>query len=466
MSKLLWPMPMPIVVLSGKNESGKTLFATTANPIPSRTCVYDLEHSSTTYRIPGLVRVDVPDELRSKYGSNHRPVDLFQWMQADVRERVKPGLFDAVVIDPVSGELETGLADWVRANPKSFGATPTQYEQMSGLMWGHAKAYYKTWLSEIAACAQTLFLIVHMGREWSGKTPTGRLKAKGLETLHELASLYLELNRDVGPDGAKPQKPWANVKKSRLAHVVHVKKSEDDDGEWIPQAVLPPRLPEATPQWIRHFMTTPIDYDKLSKEYLAVPEHQSDEDKQHVRLQIAEAEAESARDRLALASAAVENRAAQAAQIQAASLAQAALMNARASEPAPAKVTAPISVPAFVLPPGSTVAPLTVASQPAPVPEPAPVQQTAAARDLPGMQPVLPGKLTVSMAATLEAFRGHLFTKGMDRPTWDGILAKRGAAGIDELTPPAALELIGKLQNILKAQGVPLEVDADGTLKS
>lgn len=499
--KKLWPMPLPIVLLSGKNESGKTLLATTANSDPTRTCVYDLEHSSTTYNIPGLVRINVSDELRKIHNGAHKPVDLFLWLLNDTRSRVTPGKFDVVVIDPVSGELETGLADWVRANPKNFGATALQYEQMSGIMWGHAKAYYKTWLSEIASCTQTLFLIVHMGREWSGKSPTGRMKAKGLETLHELASLSLEMNRDPGPDGRKPEKPSARVVKSRLANIVHVKKNDEDDGEWVPQAVMPPRMPVATAGEIRRFMKTPIDYDKLSKEYLAVEEQPSEEEKANVRLQIAEAEASSARDRLALANAATENRAAQAQQLIAAAQLAAQRTNAAAAEqsvpplassPVPgggsrATTTAPEPTPPAA-PAGSTVSAAARAEAAASLaavgatPPPPPsagvlggtqsaagaalVEQAVAAGELPGMRPVAPGKLTVSMSATLEAFRGMLFEKKMDQATWDGILAKRGATKINDLTPAAAIELIGRLRNVLAQQGVPVEVGADHGIKS
>lgn len=417
----LFPLPLPVIVVTGKHQAGKTLFGLTINPDPKTTCIYDLELSSVTYSIPGLERVTIPEVMRNlmRQQGGYKPIELYKWWVSDVRERVKPGRYRVVVIDPIS-ELEDGITEFVRANPELFGATAVQYQKMQGIMWGHVKALYKQILTELAACCETLVIIVHMGKEWSGggadAKPTGRLKPKGKETLFEVASLYLEMQRNLLPNGSLPEKPSAVVHKSRLAHMVYDEKA----GDWQTKAILPPRLAEATPRAIRAYIEKPADYSHLRKSELIDIEKPTEEDILNQKLALAEAEKEAARDRLIYAEKMEAMRQAAAAQLNA----QSAQQNAQAAQSLQQQAAAasPPSVPA-VLP-----------------------------ADPPGHDaPVAPGRLLASQLETLAAFRKILAEMGMDDATWGKILAKRQVSTAAELTGSQATELIGKLQQQIAA---------------
>jgi hypothetical protein len=276
---------IPVLGVTGEYASGKTLLISSIDP--EHTCIIDLEESSATYGgIPFAKRHDLQDMLVGGKGTP-KPVDIFIWFR-DLVEKIKPGEYTVLAVDPIN-DLEQGLVDWVAANPKEFGRSAGQYERAGGILWGDVKAYWKRLLMQIAAKVKTFAFATHMGFVWSGSSPTTRRKAKGKDTLFELASMYLQVERKPDANGKMPDVPTAIVLKSRLA-VTHMV-----EGEVIHKPILPPRLKQATPKAIRDYIANPPDYTKLKAHEKAVPETLSDDEKLLLKSEIAANEAESER---------------------------------------------------------------------------------------------------------------------------------------------------------------------------
>lgn len=258
----LWPQPIEVLGLTGEFASGKTLFGLTIAPGQS-TLVYDMEKSSATYQSLGFERVDVPTEMLRSYPNGYKPIDTFNWWLAHVKS-IPAGKYRVIMLDPVS-EVESGLADYVKANPSKFGRTAAQYVKMSGLMWGDCKDLWKSILADLASRCETFAFTSHMTNIWRDDKPTGKRKAKGKETLMELATLYLNMERKANGKGELPAKPAAVVLKSRLSTI----KFDPGTGDTTIVPTLPPRLPIATPFTIRQYMAAPPDYSKLTPEECA-----------------------------------------------------------------------------------------------------------------------------------------------------------------------------------------------------
>lgn len=280
LSKKLWPMPLTLIGGSGKHESGKTLFGLSICPGP-QTLVYDYEDSSAPYQEAiGFDRVDVPGVMVANTGKVDAEATFIWWRDHVLAQ--PPGKYRVIVIDPVT-DLENGLTQWVRKHPQEFGYTPSQFSRMEGIMWECVKTFWKSLLLQISKRVECLYFVAHTKREWVGNTPTPNLLPKGKQTLFELASLYLFFDRSpVG--GVKPQKPAANVLKSRVV------KSEVKDGEVVFRVVLPPRLPVATPTAIREYMLAPADYEKLKPEEKWVEQKVTESDMLAMRSALAETE--------------------------------------------------------------------------------------------------------------------------------------------------------------------------------
>jgi hypothetical protein len=243
----LWPKPLTLIGGSGKHESGKTLFGLSICPGP-QTLVYDFEDSSKPYVDQiGFEMIDVPDLMIKKYNRIAQE-ETFCWWRDHILSQ-PTGKHRVLMVDPIS-DIEAGLKMWVQKRPQDFGYTSNQFARMEGVLWECVKAYWKSLLLQIANRVETFYFVAHTKREWVGNTPTPNLLPRGKQTLFELSSLYLFFDR-TPVDGRKPQKPAANVLKSRVVEAKIV------NGELVATAVLPPRLPEATPQAIRHYMLHP-----------------------------------------------------------------------------------------------------------------------------------------------------------------------------------------------------------------
>ncbi len=279
-----WVAPIPIIGLTGKHASGKTLFGLMIDPV--NTLAFDFEKSSACYASLGFTRVDCIDEMSKRHAKGYKPVDLWVWWREYIR--TIPALkYSVIMLDPIS-ELESGLADWVKANPKEFGKTPAQYAKAGGLYWADVKEYWKQVLSELAAKCYTLVCVAHMKQIWAGEKPTGKQIPKGKETIHELASLYLEMERIPNAKGEYPAEPSAKVLKGRL-----MSSTIDPETKRLKVVpAMPPRIHPGTPDRIREYQRTPPDYGQLKASERAPDVALTEDERLSLRLQVAETEKE------------------------------------------------------------------------------------------------------------------------------------------------------------------------------
>jgi hypothetical protein len=284
----LFPIPLPVIGVSGEFASGKTLFLLTIDPGP-RTRVYDLEKSSQTYQSLGFDRVDVYRELLKAHPNGYRSSALWEWWRDDVLG-IEPGRFTVIAIDTVT-PIEDSLGDWVIENAAKFNATRKQFFTSagtpSGLFWGVVKSVWERTLNDLAARCECFAFAAHMSTVYANNQPTMKRKAKGKLTLTQLASLYLEMDRKPDARGARPAVPSARVVKDRVVHT----RIDPETGKVQIVPVLPPRLPEATPDAVRAYMLRPADFADLKPEELAPEEHLTDDDRAELRARTAEAQA-------------------------------------------------------------------------------------------------------------------------------------------------------------------------------
>ncbi len=427
--KLLWDMPIKVIVISGPLGSGKTLGGLTI--APRETCDWDFEDSAAIYEKSMQLkrRVSMGTEMLRRHPQGHRPIELYDYWLADMRA-IKPNQFRVLMIDPIS-EIENGIADWVRANPKHFGVTALQYEKMAGLFWQHVKNLWKAHIMEMSAKCETVVLVSHMKNEWEGKSTTGRKIPKGLDTLEEMASLFVILDRSPNKQTAViPDKPRAIVKKSRLASMHY----DHETGNIEPKPILPPRLDVFTPAEIRRYIAKDgLDYSKLAKKEQIDVEVLSEDEKLQMRAEIAVREAESAQARLALEE--VQIRAAQSHRENAQFAAAQDLKNRTAAEhggSVPLKDVLPTM-------PEDAPAPA-VQSAPNPPVQAAPTQ-TAPSSPVTGERP------TDAQMAEIKRLKEAL---APIYPTerYKASLASRGVQSALQLTPAQADEFIGKLKKL------------------
>jgi len=289
----LFPKPIPIIGVTGDHESGKSVFCLTVCRGP-QTLVYDMEQSSASYDDFGHHRVNVLAEMHRTHPNGYKPVDLFNWWLKHVRS-LEAGKYRVIVIDPVT-DLDSGLKDWVSANPQAFGHTAQQYAKMSGIMWGDIKTYLKSIMADLSVRCETLAYTSHLGSEFEDNKPTGRMKPKGMSTFRELASLYLWLYRKPDAKGNKPNEPTARVLKSRLMAT-----SFSGDGKFVMRQVLPPVMPVCTPDTIRDAFASPAGGREIDDIERHVEETLSDEDRLRLEVAKAEAERDAVQGKLALA---------------------------------------------------------------------------------------------------------------------------------------------------------------------
>ncbi len=257
-AEYIWPGGIKIEVLgvTGEYAAGKTLFLLTIDP--TNTLLFDFEKSAGTYEGLGFRRIDVPEVMGRKFPDGYKPIDTFRlWLTAI--ESIEPGKHSVIAVDTI-GDIETGLADYVKSKHSDYGfKTAAAFEAMGGVFWGNVKSFWKQVLAGLATKCQTFAFTSHLRQKWVGGAPTTKREPTGKATLFELTSLYLWLERPTDKHGKQPDKPSANVLKSRLADT----RINPDTGEPEVIPTLPPRLPVATPAAIRKYILTPPDYAKL-----------------------------------------------------------------------------------------------------------------------------------------------------------------------------------------------------------
>jgi len=301
MTKDLWkPYKIPVVVLAGETGSGKTLWGLTADPdvlnfdVPPPVITWDTEGSSESYEGHlNFKRIDMVKRCVEAYGADYNPEKMFLAFKEDITALV-PGKYSVAMIDTAS-EIEAGHADFIRTHPGECGYTAIQFAKAAPLMWGAVKADYKKLMMALASKVETLVINVHMRDEFKGGRPTNKRKPKGKDTLMEIASLYMVLDRSA-PAGKKdpPMVPSGITNpptgKTRIVGVINGKV----------QQLLPPYLKNASPDGIRHYLSAPPDFTSLAPSERAKPiQVMTDDDRLELRSLIAADEAARANAELA-----------------------------------------------------------------------------------------------------------------------------------------------------------------------
>lgn len=435
MTTPLFHMPLPVIVLSGPHGSGKTVFGLTI--CPEETYYIDLEQSAATYavQLPIKKRIVMAEEMskrfpRDKHPNGWKPIDLYLWWREKI-DAIKPGEYRVLMTDPISA-VEDGMADWVYANAKLFGATQAQYDKMSGIKWGHMKNLYNQLINDLTAKVEVVVFVVHMKQEFAGSSPTGKRIPKGKETLDEMASLYLIMDRSKDKmTGLAPEEPRALVRKDRL----NVMKKDPVTGRWRPTPILPPHLPVATPDSINAYMARGgLDYAKLNPNEQVPQEVLTDAERLALELEITNKnlEIEKAKAESNLAMERVKTMRAE------------ALARAKAESSTSTHPSAPVA---------STPAPTSASAAPTPD---RPVMPASAAPSVP-VTPSAPAangsskpdRVRPELAARIETARNKLSAEGMTDDVFLGILRKRNVEKIADLTQEQAVVLVERLEGLI-----------------
>lgn len=287
----LWPrgIQIPYIGVSGEYQSGKSMFAALIDPL--RTIYYDFEKSVVCYAALGFAHIDFPALMLAKFPQGrYRPIDTFMAWRDHLAKQER-GKYRVMVLDDIS-TLETGLVEYVRKNPAEFGYSTAQFAKSEALTWGAAKNCWKQTL--LTAGVECCVMVAHTRQVFAGGMPVkGKREAKGLDTIMELCTLYLHLDRAPDAQGRVPEAPNAVLTKNRL--VVFV----PEGNGVVPKPALPPRITGCTPEKIRWYINNPPNYAKLAKDQLVVEKEMSADERLLVESQIAEANARAAEAQLA-----------------------------------------------------------------------------------------------------------------------------------------------------------------------
>jgi hypothetical protein len=273
--KLWAPYDIPIVCIAGEPGSGKTLWGLTIDPDcltwdhPATTILWDNEGSSAPYvGALNFKRVDIPAIIFNK-GATRQIDDAYQIWKKDINS-IEPGKYRIGIIDTV-GEIEEGLAHYVRNHPTEFGYTTKQFDRMEGVMWGVMKSEWKRLLMAASQKFETLVLTTHMRDEFKGGKPTNRRQPKGKETIIQVASIYMTISRTVqAGSSVAPVRPsgicaWPSGKVRLLRLNSETSKLEP---------ILPPFLTDASPSGVKSYFTKPPNFNKLKASERALPEEE------------------------------------------------------------------------------------------------------------------------------------------------------------------------------------------------
>lgn len=286
-------MEIEVFGATGEFATGKTILGLSIAPGvhpeghpfagQPRTLYLDLEKSGTSYAGTGCKRIDVPAELVKLYGPNYTPKQAAEWFNG-IPSRVKPGQFDACLVDPIN-DIESGEVDIVKSNPMAYGYTKNQIDNSTPLLMAAMKAHYKKLLMGFAGVFKCFYFTTHLRDEFKGGKPTSRREPRGKETLAELASLYLWLERLPDEKGNTSAVPSAIVVKHRLSDT-----RVNEAGELEVVELMPRRIPVATVQAIRAYIANPPNIEKPSPGEKVVEKPVTEIELQRTRLATAEAE--------------------------------------------------------------------------------------------------------------------------------------------------------------------------------
>ena len=301
--KALWPRgkKLNFIGLSGPHKSGKSLWGCTIDP--ANTLVFDFEKSCGDYEALGFTRVDWPTMVLKKFGGRNYSKRQECSYLLSTFDKITPGKWSVIFLDPIT-DIESMIVEYVRANYADYGfASSETFTSSKGIFWGHANAAYKNILVELGSKCESLVWTSHMRNVWVGGKPTTAKEPKGKETLEELASLYLILDRTPpGPGQEEPDVPSAIVTQNRLTEI------NITNGCMKIVQCLPPRIPQCTPDAIREYIVNPRGSGDLRPD--EIPQEKSLTDDERLLLETsraedvraaAEAEAEATRSKLEVA---------------------------------------------------------------------------------------------------------------------------------------------------------------------
>ena len=297
------PLEIEIFGATGEFQSGKTILGLSIAPGKHpeghpfagkpRTLYLDFEKSGATYGGTGCERIDVPAELARVYGANYTAKQTAEWFNA-LPAKLKPGQYDVIVVDPAN-DIESGEVDIVRADPAKHGYTKNQFDNSVALLMAAMKAHWKRLLMTFSNVCKCFYFTTHLRDEFKGGKPSGKREPRGKETLAELASLYLWLERMPDEKGNVAAAPSAIVLKQRLADT-----TIDEHGNLVIIALMPPRIPIATVAAIRGYIANPPNYDKLTTAEKVIEKATTEEELCRLRLATAEAETRVSESRINL----------------------------------------------------------------------------------------------------------------------------------------------------------------------
>lgn len=430
-----WGSPMEIEVFgaTGEFSTGKTILGLSIAPGfhpeghefagQPRTLYLDLEKSGTSYAGTGCQRIDVPAEMTNALGPKWTSKQLAEWFNS-IPQRIKPGQFDVVVVDPIN-DIESGEVDLVKANPTDYGYTKGQIDNSTPLLMAAMKAHYKKLLMGFAGVFKCLYFTTHLRDEFKGGKPTGRRESRGKETLAELASLYLWLERRPDEKGKVSPIPSAIVMKHRLSDT-----RVNEAGELEVVELMPRRIPKATVQEIRRYIASPPNIEKPAAGETVVEKEPTELDMQRMRLAAAEAEAAAAANQASLIDrqmelAAIRRQAVQQAQTQAQTKPE-----PQQQKPAPAPN------------PETTAVNQEIAEKQA-------EGQRLAAAAPPEDKPAMPSP---AVRSRVERFNGLLSTSGISPEKLKAAMAKYGAERFTMLSDDHQEALLAAMQKAANAR--------------
>lgn len=250
--KPIWPgVQIPVLGVTGKYSSGKSLFIASIDP--KRSILFDFEKSLNSYTGFGFKHVDFSSDCLATFGSGYTPLQAFKLFVDHIRG-IDPGKYTVIGVDPIS-DIESGMVTWVKSRYNEFGFNSMEkFASTGGIFWETVKSEWKRLLAELTSKCQTFAFTTHLRNKWVNGRPTNIEEPKGKSTLMELASLSLFLERD-----ANQQVPSARVLKTRVA----VTRFNEETQEPQLIGVLPPHLDKATPKRIREYILNPPDWDNL-----------------------------------------------------------------------------------------------------------------------------------------------------------------------------------------------------------
>jgi len=284
------PLRIPMIGLVGGKGSGKTFAGSSL--CPEETTEIAVEDSGETYNFPFAKSYSMFKEVQTS-NANGIPsqLDCYMWFM-DLLPKIDTRI---LFIDPIT-DLQAGGYQYIVRNCTQFGLTAEQCKSSSGLVWGALKAHLKLLLGRVSRNLETIIYTSHTGLVWkNGKPAPGKVKAKGVDTFYELASLVVFLKRDVDPaTGKQPDAPVGHITppmgKARLSRITKL-----PDGSYGGQPLLPPRIDRFTWEEFRKSVNSPPNYAKLTAKQKAEVEVLTDDEKLELQAEIAENNAEAER---------------------------------------------------------------------------------------------------------------------------------------------------------------------------